>query len=361
MGHARNFYAGPSVLPVSVLEEIQKEMVDYKGSGLSLMETSHRSPEYSEVHYNAINLFKEIFSVPDNFKVLFIGGGATMQFSMIPMNFLSDGRSCDFTLTGAWSKKAYSDAVKLGKVNVLFDGKDDNYSSLPDASTLKVSKDASYLHMTSNETIGGIQWKDWPDTGDVPIICDMSSDIMSRPIPFEKFGMIYAGAQKNLGPSGFAVVIIRDDMLEKVNPEITAYLDYRIHASKDSLYNTPPVFPIYAMSLVLQKVKDSGGLDAVVKRNAEKAALIYGAIDGSNGFYRSPVEPSIRSEMNVVFTMASEEIEKEFVAEAKKRQMYGLKGHVSVGGCRASIYNSLPLEDVVALVDFMKEFQKAKS
>ena len=361
MSHAKNFYAGPSVLPVPVLEEIQKDMVDYKGTGLSLVETSHRSPEYDEVHYNAINLMREVFQVPENFKILFIGGGATMQFSMIPMNFLSGGRSCDFTLTGAWSKKAYADAVKLGKVNVAFDGKDDSYMSLPDPASLKASPGSSYFHMTSNETIGGVQWKQWPDTGDVPIFCDMSSDIMSRPVPFEKFGMIYAGAQKNLGPSGMAIVIIREDMLDKVNPDATAYLDYRIHASKDSLYNTPPVFPIYAMSLVLAKVKAEGGLDGVVKRNNEKAGLLYDAIDNSGGFYKSPVEKSVRSDMNVVFTMENTDLEKEFVAEAKKKGMYGLNGHKSVGGCRASIYNSLPISDVQALVEYMDEFKKTHS
>jgi len=361
MSHAKNFYAGPSVIPVSVLEQIQSDMVDYKGSGLSLMETSHRSQEYGEVHYKAMNLFREIFAIPENYKVLFIGGGATMQFSMIPLNFLSGGRSCDFTLTGSWSKKAYSDAVKVGKVNVVFDGKNSSYTTLPDSSVLKASPDSSYLHLTSNETIGGIQWKKWPETGNVPLICDMSSDIMSRSIPFDRFGLIYAGAQKNLGPSGLAVVIIREDMLDKCNPDITAYLDYRIHAGKDSLYNTPPVFPIYAMSLILEKVKAEGGLEQVEKRNKEKAGLIYDVIDNSNNFYKSPVDPSVRSDMNVVFTMETEELEKEFIAEAKKKQMVGLKGHVSVGGCRASIYNSLPISDVQALVDYMKEFKKAKA
>ncbi len=361
MSHAKNFYAGPSVIPVSILEQIQKDMVDYKGSGLSLIETSHRSPEYNDVHYNALNLFREIFSIPENYKILFIGGGATLQFSMIPLNFLSGGRSCDFTLTGSWSMKAYEDAVKVGKVNIAYDGKENSYTTLPDPSSLKVTPGSSYLHLTSNETIGGIQWKDWPDTGDVPVICDMSSDIMSRAVPFEKFGMIYAGAQKNLGPSGLAVVIIREDMLNRCNPDITAYLDYRIHAKKDSLYNTPPVFPIYAMSLILEKVKAEGGLAQVEKRNREKSGMIYDVIDNSGSFYKSPVNPDVRSDMNVVFTMETEELEKEFIAEAKKRKMYGLKGHVSVGGCRASIYNSLPMEDVKALVDYMKEFQKAKS
>jgi len=361
MSHALNFYAGPSVLPVEVLENIQKEIVDYKNSGLSLVETSHRSPEYDEVHYNAMNLMRELFQVPENYKILFLGGGATMQFSMIPLNFLSGGRSCDFTLTGAWSKKAYADASKVGSVNVAFDGKSDSYCSLPDVGTLKASDGSSYFHMTSNETIGGIQWKDWPDTGDVPIVCDMSSDILSRPVPFEKFGMIYAGAQKNLGPSGLAVVIIRDDMLNKCPENITAYLDYRIHADKDSLYNTPPVFPIYAMSKVLEKVKADGGLEAVMKRNSEKAGMLYDIIDSSGGFYKNPVEESVRSDMNVVFTMANGDLEKKFVAEAKSRRMMGLKGHKSVGGCRASIYNSLPVEHVATLAAFMKDFQKENS
>ena len=358
MNHALNFYAGPSVLPLEVLEDLQSEMVDYKGTGLSLVETSHRSPEYDEVHMGAIDLLREIYSIPENFKILFLGGGATMQFSMIPLNFLAGGKSCDFTLTGAWSKKAYQDAGKIGKVNVVYDGKEENYLSLPDVKTLKATEGSSYFHMTSNETIGGIQWKDWPDTGDTPIICDMSSDILSRPVPFEKFGMIYAGAQKNLGPSGLAVVIIREDMLDKCPDTITAYLDYRIHADKDSLYNTPPVFPIYAMYKVLQKLKADGGLDGVVKRNSEKAGLIYDAIDSSRGFYKNPIEKSVRSEMNVVFTMPSEELEKKFIAEAKAQRMYGLKGHRSLGGCRASIYNSLPIENVSILVDFMKDFQK---
>ncbi len=361
MNHALNFYAGPSVLPLEVLETLQSELVDYKGTGLSLIETSHRSPEYDEIHMGAINLLREIYSVPENYKILFLGGGATMQFSMVPLNFLSGGRSCDFTLTGAWSKKAYDDAVKVGNVNVAFDGKEEKYYSLPDVSTLKASEGSSYFHMTSNETIGGIQWKEWPDTKDVPIICDMSSDILSRPVPFEKFGMIYAGAQKNLGPSGLAVVIIREDMLNRCPDTITAYLDYRIHAKNDSLYNTPPVFPIYAMYKVLEKLKADGGMDGIVRRNKEKAGLLYDVIENSGGFYNNPIEKSVRSEMNVVFTMANEELEKKFISEAKALRMYGLKGHRSLGGCRASIYNSLPIEHVSALADFMKEFRNRNS
>ena len=361
MNHALNFYAGPSVLPLEVLESLQSEMVDYKGTGLSLVETSHRSPEYDDVHMGAINLMRELFSVPDNYKILFLGGGATMQFSMIPLNFLAGGKSCDFTLTGAWSKKAYADACKIGNVNVAFDGKDNSYCSLPDVKNLKASDGSSYFHMTSNETIGGIQWKEFPDTGNVPIICDMSSDILSRPVPFEKFGMIYAGAQKNLGPSGLAVVIIREDMLNRCSDNMTAYLDYRIHADKDSLYNTPPVFPIYAMSKVLAKVKADGGMEGVVKRNSEKSGMLYNVIDSSDGFYKNPVDASVRSDMNVVFTMANEDLEKKFITEAKEKRMVGLKGHKSVGGCRASIYNSLAVEHVAALAEFMKEFQKKNS
>ncbi|OQY33772.1 MAG: phosphoserine transaminase [Spirochaetaceae bacterium 4572_59] len=361
MNHALNFYAGPSVLPLEVLESLQSEMVNYKGSGLSLVETSHRSAEYDDVHTTALNLMRELFSVPDNYKILFLGGGATLQFSMIPLNFLAGGKSCDFTLTGAWSKKAYSDTCKVGKVNIAFDGKGDNYCSLPDTASLKASAGSEYFHITSNETIGGVQWKNFPDTGDVPIICDMSSDILSRPVPFEKFGMIYAGAQKNLGPSGLAIVIIREDMLNRCPDNITAYLDYRIHAEKDSLYNTPPVFPIYAMSKVLEKVKVDGGLDGVMKRNNEKAGMLYDIIDNSTDFYRNPVEKSVRSEMNVVFTMANEDLEKKFVAEAKAMGMVGLKGHKSVGGCRASIYNSMAVEHVATLGKFMKDFQKNNS
>lgn len=361
MNHALNFFAGPSVLPLEVLESLQAEMVDYKGTGLSLVETSHRSAEYDEVHMGTLSLLRELFEVPENFKILLLGGGATMQFSMIPLNFLSGGKSCDFTLTGAWSKKAYADAGKVGTVNVAFDGKGDSYCSLPDVKGLKPSAGSSYFHMTSNETIGGIQWKDWPDTGDVPIVCDMSSDILSRPVPFEKFGLIYAGAQKNLGPSGLAVVIIREDMLNRCPENITAYLDYRIHADKDSLYNTPPVFPIYAMNKVLAKVKADGGLPGVMKRNAEKAGMLYDVIDGSDGFFKNPVQKAVRSEMNVVFTMETPELEKQFIAAAKEKGMVGLKGHKSVGGCRASIYNSLPVEHVAALADFMKDFRKKNS
>jgi phosphoserine aminotransferase len=351
-----NFYAGPSVLPVEVFEKIQAEMVDYMGTGLSLMETSHRAAPYDDVHNEAIALIKELFSIPHNYTVLFLGGGATMQFSMIPLNFLAKGKSCDFTLTGTWAQKAYADAKKVGHVNVVFDGVDKGYTSLTDGASLKINPDAAYLHMTSNETINGTQWKDWPETGDVPIICDMSSDILSRPVPVEKFGVIYAGAQKNLGPSGATLVIIRDDMVNRCPDSLTAYLNYKIHAEKNSLYNTPPVFSVYAMKLVLEGMKKNGGLEEMVSQNRKKATLLYDTIDESDGYYRNPVDPKYRSEMNVVFRLPSEELEKKFTETAAANGMVGLKGHKSVGGCRASIYNSMPYEGVKKLSDFMKDF-----
>jgi phosphoserine aminotransferase len=354
-----NLYAGPSVLPVEVLKELHENFMDYNGLGLSLIETSHRSKEYDEVHMSAISLIKELMNIPDNYKVLFLGGGATMQFSMVPMNFLPEGKSCDFTLSGAWAEKAYDDAVKIGKVNVIFDGKDKKYTSLP--TSLNVSKDAAYVHITSNETIGGLQWMDYPDTGNVPLIADMSSDIMSRPVDINKFAMIYAGAQKNLGPAGVTLAIIRDDLLERCPSHLTKYLNYRTHSDKDSLYNTPPVFSIWAMKLGLEHIKKQGGLVAMKEKAELKSGLLYDAMQASNGFYRCPVDEAFRSQMNVVFNLPTEDLEKQFIAEAKESGFVGMKGHRSVGGCRASIYNSLPVEDVKKLVDFMHKFHRANA
>ena len=361
MSRVYNFNAGPSTLPLPALEEAAAEFVEFKGKGMSIIEMSHRSKEYDEVHVEATALIKELLGVPDNYHVLFLGGGATMQFSMIPMNLLSDGRSCDFTVTGSWAKKAFADTKKVGKVNVLFDGKDDNFMSLPDPATLKVSPDAVYLHMTSNETIGGLEWQSWPDTGEVPIACDMSSDIMSRRIPVEKFGIIYAGAQKNLGPAGAGIVLIRDDVLAECSDDLTAYMSYKIHAEKNSLYNTPPVFTIYMIGKVLKWVKAQGGLEAMEKLANERSSLIYDAIDKSDGFYHSPVPESCRSKMNVVWKLATEDLEKQFIEDAAANGLGGLKGHRSVGGCRASIYNAMPVEGAKAVADFMGEFAKNNS
>jgi phosphoserine aminotransferase len=359
MNRLYNFSAGPSTLPLPVLEEAAGEFIEYAGAGMSIMEMSHRSKQYDAVHTGAIALVKELLGLPENYSVLFLGGGATMQFSMVPLNLLGEGKSCDFTVTGTWSKKAYADAAKVGNVNVLFDGKDDGYSSLPDPATLKVTPGASYLHMTSNETIGGLEWQSWPDTGDVPIVCDMSSDIMSRRIPVEKFGLIYAGAQKNLGPAGVALVIIRDDVLASCSDKLTAYLSYKIHAEKDSLYNTPPVYPIYMVKKVLDWVKANGGIDGAQEMAAERSALVYGAMEDSGGFYKCPVPAGCRSVMNIVWRLPSEDLEKQFIAEAATKGMSGLKGHRSVGGIRASVYNAMPVEGAKALVDFMGEFAAA--
>ncbi len=358
MARKINFYAGPSVLPVEVLEELGKEMVDFKGSGLSLVETSHRSAIYDEVHNNALSLFRELLKVPENYRILFLQGGATLQFTMVPMNLMGNGGTCDFTNTGAWAKKAMADAKKIGRVNVVYDGSAENFMTLPDVSTVKPTAGSSYLHITSNETIGGVQWKEFPDTGDVPLVADMSSDILCRPLDVNQFGLIYAGAQKNIGPSGLAVVIIREDLLERQADNLTAYMAYKTHAGEDSLYNTPGVFPIWATELVLKRMKRLGGLEYFDKINKEKAEVLYQVVAQYGDFYKCPVDPRYRSVMNVVFTTPSEELDKAFVSGATAKGMLGLKGHRSVGGCRASIYNAMPREGVEALAAYMEDFAR---
>jgi phosphoserine aminotransferase len=356
MSRVYNFNPGPSTLPLPVLEKAQEELVEYQGKGMSILEMSHRSPEYTEVHNRATALLKELLEIPDDFTILFLAGGATLQFSMVPFNLLGGGKSCDFTLTGRWALKAYADASKIGKVNVVYDGEASNYSTLPDPSELTLDPDAAYLHLTSNETIGGVQWHEWPDAGDVPFVCDASSDLLSRPLPLEKFGIIYAGAQKNLGPAGTTVVIIRNDLLEACADDLTAYLSYKIHAKKGSLYNTPPVFAIYMSMLGLEWLEEQGGLPAAQQRAETRWSLLNDAIEGSGGFFRTPVPAHCRSRMNVVFRLPTEELERQFIAEAKERGLHGLKGHRSVGGCRASIYNAMPIEGAEALSAFMNEF-----
>jgi len=356
MSRKYNFYAGPATLPLPVLEQIQEEIVDYKGMGLSLIETSHRSKEYDQVHNEAVGLIKELLGIQENYKVIFLGGGATLQFSMVPLNFLGGGKTCAFAVTGSWAKKAYADAKKVGKVETVFDGAGSKYTTLPESDTFDISSEAAYMHVTSNETIEGLQWQHFPDTGKVPLVADMSSDIMSRPLPIEKFGIIYAGAQKNLGPAGVTVAMIRDDLLALCPDNLPAYLNYRTHAEKNSLYNTPPVFSIYALKLVLEWVKSKGGLRAMGEMAEKKANLLYDSIEESGEFYRCPVEKNHRSKMNVVFRLPDESLEKTFVEQATAEGMLGLKGHRSVGGCRASIYNAMPIEGVVALADFMRAF-----
>lgn len=353
----KNFFAGPSVLPVEVLEEIRDNIVDYKGQGLSMIEASHRGGMFEEMYDECLGLFRELLGIPEDYDVYFLGGGATLQFTMIPTNFLLEGRSADYLKTGSWANKATADAQKLGRVNVIFDDKANNYTHLPDPASVKPSADAAYVYICANETIGGIEWKDFPDTGDVPLICDMSSDILSRPVDVSRFAMIYGGVQKNLGPAGATFIIMRRDMLSRRRENLTAYMDYGLHSKDKGLYNTPPVFSIWAVKLVLDWVKRNGGVEGMDRRAAEKSGLIYSVIDSSD-FFRSPVDPAVRSRMNVVFRLPSEELEAKFVAESKAEGMLGLKGHRSVGGLRASLYNALPIEDVKALADFMKEFER---
>jgi len=361
MSRKLNFYAGPSTLPIEVLEELKNNIADYHGEGYSIVEASHRGKVYDQLHNETVDLLKELMGIPEGYSVLFLGGGATLQFSMVPMNMLSAGKTADYVNSGAWGGKAVKDAKKVGKVNVLFDGKDSNYSSLPSASEVEPSADSAYVHITSNETIGGLQWKEWPSTGDTPLVADMSSDILSRPVPVEKFAVIYAGAQKNLGPAGATIVIIRDDVWKNAPSDLTAYLSYKTHAEKNSLYNTPPVFSIWGINLVLKWIKKHGGAEAMAERAAKKSQLLYNAIEESDGFYRCPVDPHNRSTMNVVFRLPSEELEAKFIKEAEARGMLGLKGHRDIGGCRASIYNSVPPKDVEALVEFMKSFAKQQA
>lgn len=353
----KNYFAGPSVLPVEVLEEMRENIVDYEGKGLSIIEASHRGGLFEEMYDSCLSSFRELLSIPDDYDVYFLGGGATLQFTMIPTNFLTPGKVADYSKTGTWSNKACSDAQKLGNVNVFFDGKSSNFTTLPDPATVKPSENSAYVYLCANETIGGIEWKDFPDTGDVPLIADMSSDILSRPVDVKKFGMIYGGVQKNLGPAGATFIIMRKDMLERRNENLTAYMDYALHAKEKGLYNTPPVFSIWGVKLVLEWIKRNGGVAGMDALAEKKSSLIYDVIDSSD-FWRSPVDSRYRSRMNIVFRLPSEELEAKFVKEATAADMLGLKGHRSVGGLRASLYNALPYEDVVALRDFMLDFEK---
>ncbi|KGR90806.1 MFS transporter [Ureibacillus massiliensis 4400831 = CIP 108448 = CCUG 49529] len=354
---AYNFNAGPSALPLEVLEKAQQELVNYNGSGMSIMEMSHRSKDYDAVHNEAIARLKKLFSIPENYEVLFLQGGASLQFTMVPMNFLTEGKTASYVLTGSWSEKALKEAKLFGQPVEAASSKENKYRNIPALNDIKFNADDAYVHLTSNNTIYGTEWVEFPDTGDVPLVADMSSDILSRPVDVSKFGIIYAGAQKNLGPSGVTVVIIRKDLLEKANTNIPTMLKYTTHADSNSLYNTPPAFGIYMLGEVLKWVENQGGLEAVQKRNEEKAKLIYDVIDSSNGFYKGHATPESRSLMNITFRVADEELEKKFLAEAKEAGFVGLNGHRSVGGCRASAYNAVPVETCKALADFMVEFQ----
>lgn len=355
-----NFNAGPSALPKEVLEEAQRNLVSFEGKGLSIMEMSHRSKDYELVHNETKSLLRKLLQIPDHYEVLFLQGGASLQFSMIPFNFLQKEKPAGFFLTGVWSKKAYEEAQKLGSVEVIADSKDRNHSYIPSIDNDFENKEFSYLHITSNNTIYGTQWKSFPKTK-APLIADMSSDIASRKIPVEQFDLIYAGAQKNLGPSGVTVVILKKEMLSQIPDNLPTMLDYRTHTKANSLYNTPPTFSIYLMGLVLKWIENSGGIEAIEKQNKYKAQLLYDVLDSSEGFYEAVVDEDSRSLMNIVFRLPTEELTKQFLEEAEKVGFIGLAGHRSVGGCRASTYNAVPVEACVALASFMKEFQLKSS
>lgn len=353
---AVNFCAGPCTLPQSVLEEAQAEFVDYAGTGMSLIEMSHRSPEYDAVHNETLELVRSLFAVPDEFEVLFLQGGATLQFAMVPLNLLAGGGSAGYVVSGSWGKKALEDATHHGDVHTAWSGSDSGFTRMPAGDEVEIRPEWRYLHVTSNETIHGIRMVDWPDA-DIPLVGDMSSDYLSRPIPWERFDAIYGGAQKNLGPAGLAIVFVRRSVLAETNRDLAAYLRWDIHADKNSLYNTPPVFAIYMMGKTLKWIQAQGGLAAMEAAAGARADLIYGAIDDSDGYYRSPVDPAARSLMNVVFRLPDEDSEARFISEAKAHQLLSLKGHRSVGGIRASLYNAMPMSGVEALASFMDSFR----
>lgn len=356
----KNFFAGPSVLPYEVLEQLQQQIVDFNDHGLSIIEASHRDQPFTDMYYECLSLIREIMEIPENYYVFFLGGGATLQFSMAPMNYLKPNTVADYIKSGTWSTKAASDAEKFGKINYYYDGKENNYTTLPDAKSIQASENSSYLYLCSNETTGGIEWKDFPDTKEVPLIADMSSDLLSRPVPVKNFDLIFGGVQKNLGPAGATLIVLNKEMDKRQNPNLASYLSYYEHAKNDGLSNTPPVFSIWAVKLVLEWIKRNGGAEGMQKRSILKSSILYDTIDDSKGFYSNPVDPKYRSTMNVVFKLPNKELEEQFIKESKEEGMIGLNGHRSVGGLRASIYNSLPVEDVQALAQFMEEFQRTK-
>jgi phosphoserine aminotransferase len=356
-----NFSAGPCTLPLPALEQAQQEFVDYHGAGMSLIEMSHRGEHYDKVHYEAISALREVLSVPDTHDVMFLQGGATLQFAMVPMNLMAEGKVAEYVNTGTWSKKAIADAEKLGPTRVVWTGENEGFNRVPQMDEFEVGDDAAYLHICGNETIGGIEYHEVPSTGAVPLIADMSSHIMSRPVDWNRLDMCYAGAQKNLGPAGMALIIMRKDLTEKCNDGLPAYLSYKTHGPKDSLYNTPPVFAIYMMKLTLDWVKSVGGLAEMERRADERSGIIYSTIDESDGWYRCPVDRASRSRMNVCFRLPTEDLEKTFISQALAANFSGLKGHRSVGGCRASMYNAMPVEGAQKLASFMKEFKKNNS
>ena len=360
MDRVFNFSAGPAALPLEVLQQAQAELVNWHGSGMSVMEMSHRGKEYMSIQADAEADLRELMGIPANYKVLFLQGGASLQFAMVPMNLLRGKASADYLNTGEWSKKAIKEAKKYGAVNVIASSEDKNFSYAPAQSAWKLDPNAAYVHITQNETIGGVEIFGTPETGAAPLVSDMSSNILSRPIDVSKFGLIYAGAQKNIGPAGLTIVIVREDLLGQTVAGTPTMMDYAIQAENDSMYNTPPTYAVYIAGLVFKMLKAKGGLAAMEKVNRAKAQILYDVLDASS-FYSSPVARENRSLMNIPFTLKDAALDEEFLKGAKDRGMIQLKGHRSVGGMRASIYNAMPVAGVQALADWMKEFEKTKA
>src|SRR4051812_30229765 len=354
-----NFSAGPAVLPLAVLEQAERELVSLPGVGMSILEVSHRSKVFEDVLARAEADIRALANIPGNYRVLFLQGGASLQFTMVPMNLLTTGTTADYLVTGVWATKAADEARKIGNVHVAATTKGEQFVRVPRQDELVLSADAAYVHMTSNNTIYGTEWKQLPDVGDRPLVSDTSSDMFSRPIDVARHALIYAGAQKNMGPAGVTVVIIRDDMVQRSQKSLPTMLSYAVHAENNSLYNTPPAFAVYTLGLVMKWLLGQGGLPAIAAANQRKAGKLYAEIDRT-GFYRGTADKDDRSLMNVTFRLGTEELEKQFIKESTSAGLDGLKGHRSVGGMRASIYNAFPEEGVDALVSFMKEFERTR-
>ncbi len=357
MSRVYNFGAGPATLPEAVLQQAGEEMLDWHGSGMSVMEMSHRGKDFMDIATRAERDLRELMNIPGHYKVLFLQGGASSQFAMVPVNLLRGRDKADYINTGSWSKKAIAEAKRFCQVNVAASSEDQGFTTIPPQSQWQLDDSAAYVHYTPNETIGGVEFHWIPECGAVPLVADMSSTIMSRPVDVSRFGVIYAGAQKNIGPAGLTVVIVREDLIGAAMPGMPAMFDYKIHAENDSMYNTPPTYSWYMAGLVFERLKQQGGLSAIAEINKRKAERLYAAIDASD-FYRNPVDPVCRSWMNVPFTLADAELDAQFLEQAAKAGLVALKGHRSVGGMRASIYNAMPEEGIEALVDFMDDFER---
>lgn len=353
-----NFNPGPATIPLSALEKAQEELLDFKGTGMSIMEISHRSKEYSEVHTDATQLTRELMALPDEYKVMWLQGGASTQFYMVPLNLRQKGKTMDYVNTGTWSKKAIKEARFYGNVDIVASSEDKNFSYIP--KDINFSENAAFAHITGNNTIYGTEFQEWPEVpSDVPLACDMSSNIMDRVIDPKKFGVIYAGAQKNIGPAGVTLVIVREDLLDRIPEDTPTMQKWKTYADKDSLFNTPPCWAIYMCKLSLKYLKDLGGVSAIEKINKKKAKILYNIIDRSNSFYRGHAQPESRSLMNVTFNLPTPELEAKCVAEGLAKGLVGLKGHRSIGGMRASIYNAMPIDGVEILAKFLEEFQES--